>query len=183
MRALDRQPTLTGPTLRLRPLRAEDWDALYAVASDPQIWALHPAHDRWQEPVFRVFFAEALDIPGHRAMRDGIAVAAGPGLIGGVLIGLVTAKTLALVARKPLIAVNHLEAHALTARLTDGIGFPYLLLLASGGHTQLVAVRGVGDYVRLGSTIDELHRTGGKRALVTLCVGGGMGVATIIERV
>ena len=86
---------------------------------------------------------------------DGIAVAAGPGLIGGVLVGLVTAKTLALVARKPLIAVNHLEAHALTARLTDGLSFPYLLLLASGGHTQLVAVKGVGDYVRLGGTIDD----------------------------
>ncbi|MFY9290095.1 MAG: tRNA (adenosine(37)-N6)-threonylcarbamoyltransferase complex transferase subunit TsaD, partial [Methylorubrum rhodinum] len=86
---------------------------------------------------------------------DGIAVAAGPGLIGGVLVGLVTAKTLALVARKPLLAVNHLEAHALTPRLTDGLAFPYLLLLASGGHTQLVAVKGVGDYVRLGTTIDD----------------------------
>ncbi|HEY8565614.1 MAG TPA: tRNA (adenosine(37)-N6)-threonylcarbamoyltransferase complex transferase subunit TsaD [Beijerinckiaceae bacterium] len=86
---------------------------------------------------------------------DGIAAAAGPGLIGGVIVGLTTAKTLALVARKPLVAVNHLEAHALTARFTDGVGFPYLLLLASGGHTQLVAVRGVGDYVRLGSTIDD----------------------------
>jgi N6-L-threonylcarbamoyladenine synthase len=86
---------------------------------------------------------------------DGIAAAAGPGLIGGVLIGLTTAKALSLVTRKPLLAVNHLEAHALTARLTDGIGFPYLLLLASGGHTQLVAVRGVGDYVRIGTTIDD----------------------------
>ena len=86
---------------------------------------------------------------------DGIAVAAGPGLIGGVLVGLTTAKAIALVTRKPLMAVNHLEAHALTARLTDGIGFPYLLLLASGGHTQLVAVRGVGDYVRIGTTIDD----------------------------
>jgi N6-L-threonylcarbamoyladenine synthase len=86
---------------------------------------------------------------------DGIAAAAGPGLIGGVLIGLTTAKALSLVSRKPLLAVNHLEAHALTARLTDGIGFPYLLLLASGGHTQLVAVRGVGDYARLGTTIDD----------------------------
>jgi N6-L-threonylcarbamoyladenine synthase len=86
---------------------------------------------------------------------DGIAAAAGPGLIGGVLVGLTTAKALALVTRKPLLAVNHLEGHALTARLTDGIGFPYLLLLASGGHTQLVAVRGVGDYVRLGTTIDD----------------------------
>src|SRR3954451_18500817 len=86
---------------------------------------------------------------------DGIAVAAGPGLIGGGLVGLTTAKAISLVTRKPLMAVNHLEAHALTARLTDGIGFPYLLLLASGGHTQLVAVRGVGDYVRLGTTIDD----------------------------
>ncbi len=86
---------------------------------------------------------------------DGIAVAAGPGLIGGVLVGLTTAKAMALVTRKPLMALNHLEAHALTARLTDGIGFPYLLLLASGGHTQLVAVKGVGDYVRLGTTIDD----------------------------
>ncbi|MCC0808174.1 tRNA (adenosine(37)-N6)-threonylcarbamoyltransferase complex transferase subunit TsaD [Methylobacterium sp. W2] len=100
--------------------------------------------------------ARALDTAGMKlSQMDGIAVAAGPGLIGGVLIGLVTAKTLSLVARKPLIAVNHLEAHALTARLTDGIGFPYLLLLASGGHTQLVAVKGVGDYVRLGTTVDD----------------------------
>lgn len=98
----------------------------------------------------------ALDGAGQTlANLDGIAVAAGPGLIGGVLIGLVTAKTLALVARKPLLAVNHLEAHALTARLTDGLAFPYLLLLASGGHTQLVAVKDVGDYVRLGTTIDD----------------------------
>ncbi len=86
---------------------------------------------------------------------DAIAAAAGPGLIGGVMVGLTTAKALSLVTRKPLIAVNHLEGHALTARLTDGIGFPYLLLLASGGHTQLVAVRGVGDYVRIGTTIDD----------------------------
>ncbi|AWN40826.1 tRNA (adenosine(37)-N6)-threonylcarbamoyltransferase complex transferase subunit TsaD [Methylobacterium durans] len=100
--------------------------------------------------------ARALDTAGMRLSDlDGIAVAAGPGLIGGVLIGLVTAKTLSLVARKPLLAVNHLEAHALTARLTDGLAFPYLLLLASGGHTQLVAVKGVGDYVRLGTTIDD----------------------------
>ena len=86
---------------------------------------------------------------------DGIAAAAGPGLIGGVIVGLTTAKALALVSGKPFIAVNHLEAHALTARLTDGIAFPYLLLLASGGHTQLVAVKGVGEYVKLGSTIDD----------------------------
>jgi N6-L-threonylcarbamoyladenine synthase len=86
---------------------------------------------------------------------DGIAAAAGPGLVGGVMVGLTTAKALALVAGKPLLAVNHLEAHALTARLTDEVAFPYLLLLVSGGHTQLLAVRGVADYMRLGSTIDD----------------------------
>jgi N6-L-threonylcarbamoyladenine synthase len=86
---------------------------------------------------------------------DGIAAAAGPGLIGGVIVGLTTAKAIALVTGKPLIAVNHLEAHALTARLTDNIPFPYCLFLASGGHTQVVAVRGVGDYVRIGTTQDD----------------------------
>jgi N6-L-threonylcarbamoyladenine synthase len=84
-----------------------------------------------------------------------VAAAAGPGLIGGVIVGLTTAKAIALVKNKPLIAVNHLEAHALTARLTDGTPFPYCLFLASGGHTQIVAVRGVGDYVRLGTTQDD----------------------------
>ncbi len=86
---------------------------------------------------------------------DGVAAAAGPGLIGGVIVGLTTAKAIALVKNKPLIAVNHLEAHALTARLTDATPFPYCLFLASGGHTQVVAVRGVGDYVRLGTTHDD----------------------------
>jgi N6-L-threonylcarbamoyladenine synthase len=86
---------------------------------------------------------------------DGVAAAAGPGLIGGVIVGLTTAKAIALVAEKPLIAVNHLEAHALTARLTDNTPFPYCLFLASGGHTQIVAVLGVGDYVRIGTTLDD----------------------------
>ncbi|HEU5274075.1 MAG TPA: tRNA (adenosine(37)-N6)-threonylcarbamoyltransferase complex transferase subunit TsaD [Xanthobacteraceae bacterium] len=107
---------------------------------------------------------EALDLLINRAMReagcgfgeiDGVAAAAGPGLIGGVIVGLTTAKGIALVAKKPLIAVNHLEGHALTARLTDAVAFPYCLFLASGGHTQIVAVRGVGDYVRLGTTLDD----------------------------
>ena len=89
------------------------------------------------------------------ATIDGIAAAAGPGLIGGVIVGLTTAKALALVAHKPLIAVNHLEAHALSARLVDNTPFPYCLFLASGGHTQIVAVRGVGDYERLGTTLDD----------------------------
>jgi N6-L-threonylcarbamoyladenine synthase len=86
---------------------------------------------------------------------DGVAAAAGPGLIGGVIVGLTTAKAIALVNGKPLIAVNHLEAHALTARLTDNIPFPFCLFLASGGHTQIVAVRGVGDYVRIATTMDD----------------------------
>ena len=85
----------------------------------------------------------------------GVAAAAGPGLIGGVIVGLTTAKAIAMVQKKPLIAVNHLEAHALTARLTDATPFPYCLFLASGGHTQIVAVRAVGDYVRLGTTHDD----------------------------
>ncbi len=86
---------------------------------------------------------------------DGVAVAAGPGLIGGVIVGLMTAKAIALVHDTPLIAVNHLEAHALTPRLTDDLEFPYLLLLVSGGHTQLLKVVGVGNYERLGTTIDD----------------------------
>jgi N6-L-threonylcarbamoyladenine synthase len=89
------------------------------------------------------------------AALDGVAAAAGPGLIGGLIVGLTTAKAIALTQRKPLIAVNHLEAHALTARLTDGIAFPYCLFLASGGHTQILGVRGVGDYLRLGGTVDD----------------------------
>jgi N6-L-threonylcarbamoyladenine synthase len=84
-----------------------------------------------------------------------VAAAAGPGLIGGVIVGLTTAKAIAMVHETPLIAVNHLEAHALTPRLTDALAFPYCLFLASGGHTQIVAVAGVGGYVRLGTTVDD----------------------------
>jgi N6-L-threonylcarbamoyladenine synthase len=86
---------------------------------------------------------------------DGIAATAGPGLIGGLMVGLITAKALALATGKPLAAVNHLEAHALTVGLTHGLPPPYLLLLVSGGHTQLQIVHGVGHYERLGSTIDD----------------------------
>src|SRR6516165_11347931 len=107
---------------------------------------------------------EALDLIIANAMAqagrsfadlDGVAAAAGPGLIGGVIVGLTTAKAIALVTEKPLIAVNHLEAHALTTRLTDATPFPYCLFLASGGHTQIVAAAGVGNYVRLGTTVDD----------------------------
>ncbi|MBI5263880.1 MAG: tRNA (adenosine(37)-N6)-threonylcarbamoyltransferase complex transferase subunit TsaD [Bradyrhizobium sp.] len=89
------------------------------------------------------------------AQLSAVAAAAGPGLIGGVIVGLTTAKAIAMVQDLPLIAVNHLEAHALTPRLTDRLDFPYCLFLASGGHTQIVAVLGVGDYVRLGTTVDD----------------------------
>lgn len=87
---------------------------------------------------------------------DAIAATAGPGLIGGVMVGLVTAKALAMAADKPLLAVNHLEGHALSARLAEpGLEFPYLLLLASGGHCQILEVRGLGQYRRLATTIDD----------------------------
>ncbi|HXE86142.1 MAG TPA: tRNA (adenosine(37)-N6)-threonylcarbamoyltransferase complex transferase subunit TsaD [Hyphomicrobiaceae bacterium] len=86
---------------------------------------------------------------------DAVAVTAGPGLIGGLLVGVTTAKALALVHRLPLVAVNHLAAHALTVGLTEGLRPPYLLLLVSGGHTQLLIVHGVGRYERLGTTIDD----------------------------
>jgi N6-L-threonylcarbamoyladenine synthase len=89
------------------------------------------------------------------AQLDGIAATAGPGLIGGVMVGLTTAKALALGSGKPLIAVNHLMGHALTARLTHGVEFPFLLLLVSGGHCQLVGVGGVHDFRLYGTTIDD----------------------------
>ena len=87
---------------------------------------------------------------------DAIAATAGPGLIGGVMVGLVTGKALAMASGKPLLAMNHLEGHALSPRLADpALAFPYLLLLVSGGHCQLLLVRGVSDYTRLATTIDD----------------------------
>ncbi|HVP97855.1 MAG TPA: tRNA (adenosine(37)-N6)-threonylcarbamoyltransferase complex transferase subunit TsaD [Roseiarcus sp.] len=86
---------------------------------------------------------------------DGVAAAAGPGLVGGVIVGLMAGKGVAIATEKPFVAVNHLEAHALTARLVADVAFPYLILLASGGHTQILAVNGIGDYDRLGATMDD----------------------------
>ena len=86
---------------------------------------------------------------------DAVAATAGPGLVGGLIVGVTTGKAIALGRGVPFIAVNHLEAHALTAGLTDGLGFPYLLLLVSGGHTQTVIVKDVGGYARLGTTLDD----------------------------
>jgi N6-L-threonylcarbamoyladenine synthase len=86
---------------------------------------------------------------------DAVAATSGPGLIGGLIVGVTTGKAIALGLGKPFIAVNHLEAHALTASLTDGLDFPYLLLLVSGGHTQSLIVKDVGAYERLGTTLDD----------------------------
>ena len=98
----------------------------------------------------------ALDAAGV-AFGDlaGVAATGGPGLIGGVLVGVMEAKAIAYARALPFVAVNHLEGHALSARLTDDVAFPYLLLLVSGGHCQLLAVEGVGTYRRLGTTIDD----------------------------
>jgi N6-L-threonylcarbamoyladenine synthase len=86
---------------------------------------------------------------------DGVAAAAGPGLIGGLIVGTMAAKGIAWAAKKPFVAVNHLEAHALTVRLSDQVDFPYLLMLASGGHSQLLVCAGVGEYMQLGTTRDD----------------------------
>src|SRR5215471_12474345 len=96
---------------------------------------------------------------------DGVAAAAGPGLIGGLIVGTMMAKGLAWAAGKPFLAVNHLEGHALTVRLTDEIDFPYLLLLVSGGHCQLLVCAGVGRYVRLGTTLDDAAGDEGQAGL------------------
>ena len=86
---------------------------------------------------------------------DAVAASAGPGLIGGVIVGVMTAKAIAAVHHLPFIAVNHLEAHALTVRLTQDVPFPYLLLLTSGGHCQILIAEGVGKFKRLGATVDD----------------------------
>ena len=86
---------------------------------------------------------------------DAVAATCGPGLIGGVMVGMMAGKTIASSHGKPFVAVNHLEGHALTPRLSDNVAFPYLLLLVSGGHTQILIVEGVGQYKRLGTTIDD----------------------------
>ena len=98
--------------------------------------------------------SEALKQAGDVTL-DAVAATAGPGLIGGVMVGLSFAKGYALARDLPLVPVNHLEGHALSARLTEQVAFPFLLLLVSGGHCQLLIVRGVGDYERLGTTIDD----------------------------
>ena len=127
-------------------------------------WELHRDFGGVVPEIAARAHAECLDLIIAEAMRaaglgfaqlSGVAATAGPGLMGGLIVGLVTGKALALVHRLPFVAVNHLEAHALTVGLTEGLPPPYLLLLVSGGHTQLLRVDGVGRYERLGTTIDD----------------------------
>lgn len=142
-------------------VRSDNRIASNIIASSSAIHAAHGgvvpeiaarAHLDTLEPVIRRAFEEAElswdDI-------DGIAATAGPGLIGGVLVGTVAAKAMAQFQDKPYFAINHLEGHALTARLTDKVAFPYLLLLVSGGHSQILLVKDVGKYERLGTTMDD----------------------------
>ncbi len=110
------------------------------------------AHAELIEPVIRAALQQSgctLD------QMDAIAATSGPGLVGGLIVGVMTAKAMAAATGKPFLGINHLEGHALTAGLTDGIRFPYLLLLVSGGHTQVLLVKGVGDYERWATTIDD----------------------------
>lgn len=110
------------------------------------------AHAELIDPVVR----QALQQSGHAISdMDAIAATSGPGLIGGLIVGVMTAKAMASASGKPFLGVNHLEGHALTAGLTDNVQFPYLLLLVSGGHTQVLLVRGVGNYERWATTIDD----------------------------
>lgn len=110
------------------------------------------AHLDHLQPVIQQALKEANVTLGD---LNGIAVTAGPGLIGGVLVGVMTAKSIAAAHNLPFIAVNHLEGHALTGRLTHDLPFPFLLLLISGGHCQFLEVSGVGQYRLLGTTIDD----------------------------
>jgi N6-L-threonylcarbamoyladenine synthase len=127
-------------------------------------WENHRAYGGVVPEIAARAHVECLDVIVGEAMAtagvgwsdlDGVAATAGPGLVGGLIVGLTTAKAIALARGIPLIAVNHLEAHALTVGLTDGVEPPYLLLLVSGGHTQLQLVLGVGRYERLGTTVDD----------------------------
>ena len=127
-------------------------------------WEAHRAYGGVVPEIAARAHAECLDLIIAEAMATAgvrftdlasVAATAGPGLMGGLIVGLVTAKAIALVHKRPFIAINHLEAHALTVGLTEGLRPPYLLLLVSGGHTQLLLVEGTGHYRRLGTTIDD----------------------------
>ncbi len=166
----DREITILG----IEPSCDETAAAVVARSSDGKGRILsNVVRSQWQEhkafggvvpEIAARAHAECLDVIVRQALVEagvgwdaisGVAASAGPGLIGGLLVGLTTAKAIALVQSIPLVAVNHLEAHALTVGLTDGLRPPYLVLLVSGGHTQLLLVEEVGAYRRLGTTIDD----------------------------
>jgi len=131
------------------------------------VWAQHDDHAAYGGVVPEIAarsHVERLDGTIIKALKaadvaagdlDAVAATAGPGLVGGVMVGLTTAKAIAIAHNKTLIPVNHLEGHALSARMTEDAAFPYLLLLISGGHSQLIRVDGLGLYHRLGTTIDD----------------------------
>ncbi len=143
-----------------------DGDGGCRILSD-EVWTDYDDHAAFGGVVPEIAarsHVERLDVTIEKAIRasglsldgiDAVAATAGPGLVGGVMVGLTTAKAICLAHSKPLLAINHLEGHALSARMTGAAGFPYLLLLISGGHTQLIWVAGLGDYRRLGTTIDD----------------------------
>lgn len=137
-------------------------EILSSVVADQT--ALHAAYGGVVPEIAARAHVEKLDLCVERALAeagmsfseiDAIAVTAGPGLIGGVLSGVMMAKGLSVATGKPLIGVNHLAGHALTPRLTDGLDYPYLILLVSGGHCQFLRVEGPTTFSRLGSTIDD----------------------------
>ena len=149
-----------------------DETAAAVVAADRRILAdriaaqtaLHAPHGGVVPEIAARAHLERLDDVIRAALADagigfealgGVAATTGPGLIGGLIVGATAGKAIAFARRLPFVAVNHLEAHALSARLSHGVAFPYLLLLVSGGHCQLLVVEGVGRYARLGTTIDD----------------------------
>ena len=139
-----------GPRIRSNLVRSQSGEHAGYGGVVPEIAAR--AHLDHLEPlVHRALGAANVAL----AEVDGIAVAAGPGLIGGLIVGTMMAKGIAWAAGKPFVAVNHLEAHALSVRLTAPVNFPYLLLLVSGGHCQLLVCLGVGRFIRLGTTLDD----------------------------
>ncbi|PTW50576.1 tRNA (adenosine(37)-N6)-threonylcarbamoyltransferase complex transferase subunit TsaD [Rhodovulum kholense] len=144
-------------------LRAGERPEILASVVEGQT-ALHAAYGGVVPEIAARAHAERLDLCVERAMAeaglgfgdlDAVAVTAGPGLIGGVLSGVMVAKGIAAATGLPLVGVNHLAGHALTPRLTDGLDFPYLMLLASGGHCQFLAVSGPEEFARIGGTIDD----------------------------
>jgi N6-L-threonylcarbamoyladenine synthase len=142
--------TASGPTILSNLIQSQLAEHAPYGGVVPEIAAR--AHlDHLDELVMRALAEAELKL----AEIDGVAAAAGPGLVGGLIVGTMVAKGLAWGAGKPFLAVNHLEGHALTARLSAAVDFPYLLLLVSGGHCQLLVCAGIGRYTRLGTTLDD----------------------------